>query len=254
MDAHSLGRRAAVRALGGALLALPLAGCGRGGGDGPVLTVLAAASLSDVLEAAREPYAAHRPGTRLRLSFAGSQELAAQVRQGIRADVLVTADTVTMDGLARYTGEPVVIARNELTLVTAPGNPLGIGGLADLARPELTVVLAAPEVPAGRSARRALELAGTEVAPASHEASVRAVLTKVTLGEAAAGIVFVTDAAAAGDQVTEVPLPAGHQVRTAYPAATLVDAPEPAEAAAFVAWLTSAEAAGLLRAAGFGAP
>ncbi|WP_103500982.1 molybdate ABC transporter substrate-binding protein [Streptomyces sp. SM14] len=259
-------RPAVLRLLLSALLVLPLAACGSGGGSGPgdadgagadggdtALTVLAAASLTDVLEEAKPLYEREH-GVELRLSFAGSQELAAQVREGVPADVLVTADSTSMDGVADRTEGPVVIAENELTIVTAPGNPEGVTGLADLAREDLTVVLAAPEVPVGRYGQQILDEAGVRVNPASQETNVRSVLTKVTLGEADAGIVYATDAASAGDRVATVTIPAAQNVLAEYPAAALSEAPNPGEAAAFVTWLRSDRAVELLETAGFRVP
>ncbi|WP_130796671.1 molybdate ABC transporter substrate-binding protein [Streptomyces otsuchiensis] len=261
-------RPAALRLLLSALLVLPLAACGSGGGSGPgdadgagagadggdtALTVLAAASLTDVLEEAKPLYESER-GVELRLSFAGSQELAAQVREGVPADVLVTADSTSMDGVADRTEGPVVIAENELTIVTAPGNPEDVTGLADLAREDLTVVLAAPEVPVGRYGQQILDEAGVRVNPASQETNVRSVLTKVTLGEADVGIVYATDAASAGDRVATVTIPAAQNVLAEYPAAALSEAPNPVEAAAFVSWLRSDRAVELLETAGFRVP
>ncbi|NJQ05443.1 molybdate ABC transporter substrate-binding protein [Streptomyces lonarensis] len=259
-----LPRRRLRTALCAALLVLPLAACGGGDGDGgsdgangqagAEVTVLAAASLTDVLEEAAPLFEQAHDGVDLRFSFAGSQELAAQVREGLPADVLVTADTTTMADVADRTGEPVVVATNELTLVTASGNPEGVADLADLARDDLTVVLAAPEVPVGRYGEQVLADAGVEVAPASLETNVRSVLTKVALGEADAGIVYASDAASVGDRVTAVPLPAERNVLAEYPAAVLTEAPHPEAAADFVAWLGSAEAAELFTAAGFRVP
>ncbi|MDT0346197.1 molybdate ABC transporter substrate-binding protein [Streptomyces litchfieldiae] len=257
------GRRPAALAAAGLLLGT-LAACGSGGDDGgggegnggggARLTVLAAASLTDVFEAAEGVYEEGHPGIDVEFSFAGSQELAAQVAQGIPADVLVTADTPTMEGVADRTGESVIFAHNELAVVTPPGNPAGVETLADLADPGLRLVLAAPEVPAGRYGRQILDAGGVTATPDSEEPSVRAVLSKVRLGEADAGIVYVTDAASAGDDVHTIPVPAGQNVIADYPAAPLDDSEHPEEAQEFVDWLTSEEAAALLADVGFPLP
>ncbi|GAB2933862.1 molybdate ABC transporter substrate-binding protein [Streptomyces mayteni] len=245
-------------------LLVPLAACGSeddpaddaaAADESATLTVLAAASLTDVFEEAKEVYEDANPGTTLEFSFAGSQELVAQVEQGAPADVLVTADTPTMDGVADETAvDPVVIARNALTIVTPPDNPAGVAALADLADPDLRLVLAAPEVPAGRYGRQILEAQGVEATPDSEEPNVRAVLGKVQLGEADAGLVYVTDATAAGDGVATVDIPEDQNVTAEYPAAPLADSEHPDAAADFVEWLASDEAQALLTDAGFQAP
>ena len=259
-------RRSVVAALTAALLS-PLAGCGDGGGtrhgggsgagDTPEvrLTVLAAASLTDVFEKAGAAYEKAHPGVRLTFSFAGSQQLAAQVKQGVPADALVTADRRTMAEVRSETvGESTVIARNRLVIVVGEGNPRQVGGLADLTDDDLAVVLAAPEVPVGRYSRRVLDAQHLTVHPVSEEPDVRTVLGKVALGEADAGIVYRTDAAAAPDKVDTVAIPDARNAVAAYPAAVLRDGAHPKAATAFLTWLRGPEAQRLLRAAGFQKP
>lgn len=248
-------RRAAGSALACAVLAVPTAGCGDAdAGENATVTVLAAASLTDVLPEAAAGFEEEHPGVTLRFSFAGSHELVAQIGEGLPADVLVTADQDTMDSISHRTDEVRVIAENQLTIVTAPGNPLGIDSLASLAESGVKTVLAAEDVPVGRYSREILDRAQARVSPVSEEASVRAVLSKVMLGEADAGIVYTTDAAAGGDQVTGVPLPDEQNVTAAYPAATLTDAPSPEEAADFLDWLSGGSAQDALTGAGFRVP
>ncbi|MER7730108.1 molybdate ABC transporter substrate-binding protein [Streptomyces erythrochromogenes] len=260
-------RRSLTGLIGVALLAPVLSACGNddgstsappsasGSGVPPAnLTVLAAASLTDVFKTAGAAYEKANPGTKATFSFAGSQELASQVRQGAPADVLVTADTRTMDGLGAETNDPVVIAKNRLVIATTPGNPHKIGSLKDLADPKLKVVLAAPEVPVGRYSQEALAKAGVTVKPVSQEPNVRAVLSKVELGEADAGIVYQTDTTAAGDKVTAVGIPDDQNAIASYPAASLKDSQNQTAADAFVTWLSAPEAQQILRQAGFQQP
>ncbi|XIE81248.1 molybdate ABC transporter substrate-binding protein [Streptomyces sp. SBR177] len=234
-------------------------GAGNGGGSGAAsgstrLTVLAAASLTDAFRTAGAAYEKSHPGTRLTFSFAGSQELVAQVSQGSPADVLVTADTTSMDKVKGDTGTPSVIARNRLVIATGEGNPLKIDALKDLADDRVKVVLAAPEVPAGKYSKQILDRQRLTVKPVSQEPNVRAVLSKVELGEADAGLVYRTDAESAADKVDAVDIPDAQNAVARYPAATLKDSRHAEAAAAFVAWLSSPEAQKILRKAGFQQP
>ncbi|MFF4169382.1 molybdate ABC transporter substrate-binding protein [Streptomyces sp. NPDC001744] len=254
-------RRTALAALVTALL-VPLAACSggaqdtggsAGAGSAPRtrLTVLAAASLTDVFRTAGAAYERSHPGTRVTFSFAGSQELVAQVAQGAPADALVTADTGSMDKVRADTGAPVVIARNRLVIAVGKGNPFKVDALEDLADTRLKVVLAAPGVPAGTYGAKILDARGITVRPVSREPNVRAVLGKVGLGEADAGLVYATDAESAGGKVDAVRIPDAQNAVAAYPAATLKASENAGAAAAFVAWLSSPEAQKILRDAGF---
>ncbi|MGW0748568.1 molybdate ABC transporter substrate-binding protein [Streptomyces sp. NPDC002587] len=267
---HPTRRRTAAAALTAALL-VPLAACGEESGGTKAdaaagapasgsaapraanLTVLAASSLTDAFKAAGAAYEKAHPGTKVTFSFAGSQELAAQVKQGAPADALVTADTRTMDGVKAetQTGEATVIAMNRLVIATGKGNPFKIAGLKDLADTKIKVVLAAPEVPVGRYSKEILEKQGVTVKPVSQEPNVRAVLSKVELGEADVGLVYRTDSAKSGDKVVAVEIPDEQNAVASYPAAALKQSKNPGAAAAFVAWLSTPEAQKILQDAGF---
>ncbi|MFD7613199.1 molybdate ABC transporter substrate-binding protein [Streptomyces sp. NPDC059828] len=218
------------------------------------LTVLAASSLTDVFKKAGAAYEKAHPGTKLTFSFAGSQELVSQVQQGAPADVLVTADTKSMDKVTSDTGTPAVIARNRLVIATAEGNPKKVDDLKDLADSKLKVVLAAPEVPAGKYSDKILDAQKITVKPVSLEPNVRAVLSKVELGEADAGLVYKTDAESAPDKVDAVTIPDAQNAIAEYPAATLKESKHAEAAAAFVAWLATPEAQRILLDAGFQQP
>lgn len=256
-------RRAALVPLAGA--ALLLAACGGGGeaepaaeGDGTrVLTVFAAASLTDTFTELEQTFEAQHEGVDVQLSFAGSSDLAAQIQQGAPADVFASADEknmvkVTDAGLV--SGEPVAFASNTLTIVTAPGNPEGIASFADLQRDGLLVVTCAPQVPCGSATQKVEEGTGVELSPVSEESAVTDVLGKVTSGQADAGLVYVTDAAGAGDAVTEVPFPESSNAVNVYPIATLSDAADAELAQQFVDLVNGSEGRAVLDEAGFAAP
>jgi len=180
------------------------------------------------------------PGTMVRFSFAGSSSLAAQIQEGALGDVFASADQPNMQKLvqAGLTAEsPMVFARNDLEIVVGKGNPKHIAFLADLARAGLVVVLCAPAVPCGHYAAQALQKAGVSVKPASQEADVKSVLSKVALGEADAGIVYVTDVKAAGHSVDGVAIAPELNVVAEYPIVILKDSQNRALARAFISYV-----------------
>lgn len=220
----------------------------------PQLTVFAAASLTDAFTALGDDYMAAHPGTTVTFNFAGSQDLVAQLQQGATADVLATADTKTMTAMADAVGTPQTFAGNKLIIAVAPDNPKGITGLKALAGEDLKVVLAAPEVPAGKYAQQILEQAGVDVAPVSLEESVKGVVTKISLGEADAGIVYVTDVSAAGGKIDGVAIPEEGNVVATYPIALVTAGNQPQAAQTFVDYVLSSEGQQVLQSFGFLAP
>jgi molybdate transport system substrate-binding protein len=255
--------------VGPLVLLLLVAGCaggsaarepGGGAADGEVtgtLTVLAAASLTESFTELAERFESDHPGAAVRLSFGASSELAAQVDQGAPADVFAAASPETMAlavdaGAVR--GEPRVFARNRLEIAVPPGNPGGVTGLADLAREELKVALCAPEVPCGSVAETVLRAAGVTPAPDTLEADVKATLTKVTLGEVDAALVYRTDVLAAGDAVRGIEFPEADRAVNDYLLAVLTGAPNPGAAQAFADLVRSRPGRAVLTEAGFDAP
>jgi molybdate transport system substrate-binding protein len=171
------------------------------------IVVLAAASLTDVVEGLAEEYAAEHPGIRVELSTAGSSTLAEQIIEGAPADLYLAADDVTMARAqsSGRLGDAVPLAANRLVLVTPAGNPAGVESVRDLERDELAVGLCAPEVPCGRSAVEVLDRERVEAAPDTFEPDVRSLLEKLRLGELDAGLVYRTDVLASGGEVVEIP-------------------------------------------------
>ncbi len=227
-------------------LALPLASCA----DPPgTLRVLAAASLTEAFGELARTFEARHSDVALTFSFAASSALARQVVEGAPGDVLATADQATMAHVVaagRAATGPTLFARNRLAVAVAPGNPRRIDGLADLARPGLTVVLCAPEVPCGQAAAQVLGAAAVEVRAASLEEHVKAVVSRVALGEADAGLAYATDVRAPG--VEGVAIPDAQNVATAYPIAVLRDS---AAARAWVDHVLSPESQLVLARLGF---
>lgn len=223
---------------------------------GGSITVFAASSLTDAFTRIGASFEKAHPGVMVHLTFAGSSTLAAQIQQGAIGDVFASADQPTMQKLVAaglVSGSPSIFARNRLEIVVAAGNPKRIGELADLSSAGLVVLLCAPAVPCGRYATQALRAAGVTVTPASQEADVKAVVSRVALGEADAGIVYVTDVKSAGVRVQGVDIPARLNVTADYPMAVLKDSQDVALARAFISYVL-ADGQHILAQDGFAAP
>jgi molybdate transport system substrate-binding protein len=211
------------------------------------LTVFAAASLTNVFPKI-DPHG--------RYSFGGSNMLAAQIQQGLPADVFAAADTKLPAQLHRQglVTRPYVFTANRLVIVVARGNPLHITGVRDLERSGLKIVMAAAGVPVGdytRTVLARLGLADLVRKAVSQETDVREVLAKLTLGEADAGFVYATDAKAVAGKVSVLRLPPSSQPRVLYAAAAVKSSKDLAAAKAWVKRLRGAAAQKKLRAAGF---
>jgi molybdate transport system substrate-binding protein len=251
-----------VRVAVAGVLAAALVGCGDdddsdAGAAGGDLTVFAAASLTDAFTEIGEAFELSHPDASVTFNFAASSDLVTQIDQGAPADVFASADEANMTKLtdAGSNGDvPQVFATNRLEIIVQPGNPHGIAEVADLADPDLIVVTCAPEVPIGAYSAEVFDKAGIDVTPDSLEENVRAVVTKVTLGEADAGIVYTTDVLAAGDEAEGVEIPAELNVTATYPIAMTNDAPNPDGAVAFVDFVLAPEGQDVLERYGFTGP
>ncbi|WP_231569627.1 molybdate ABC transporter substrate-binding protein [Prescottella defluvii] len=244
-----------------AVLTAALAGCAGAtdaGTDGDEsITVFAAASLKSTFTELGQRFEAQHPGTRVVFNFAGSSDLVAQLDQGAPGDVFASADTANMTKAGRaglIASDPVNFATNVLTIVVPPGNPANVASFADLARPDVTVVVCAPQVPCGTATQKIEDATGVRLTPVSEESSVTDVLGKVVTGQADAGLVYVTDAAGAGDKVVEVRFPEAARVVNTYPIAVLNKSGNPETATDFVGFVAGMEGRAVLSDAGFGAP
>jgi len=230
-------------------LGLLPASCG-GSSEGGKLTVFAASSLTDVFRALAPD---------ARLNFAGSDELATQIREGAKADVYAAAsprypDELHADGLIE---RPRVFATNRLVLIVPSDNPAGIEAIADLRRPGIRLVVGAEGVPIGDYTRKALEQLGqTDVLSrvVSQEDDVKGVVSKVAFGEADAGFVYATDVKPVSEDVRAIELPPQAQTEVLYPIAVVVGVEHRAEAERFIELVLGERGRAALRRAGFGVP
>jgi molybdate transport system substrate-binding protein len=242
------------RSLTALVLVLPLAGCGGdtegGGGE---LTVLAAASLTDAYESLAGQFESD-DDVDVTFSFGSSTDLAEQAADGAPGDVLATADETSMQVPedAGVAGEVTAFATNVLVIVTPPDNPAGIESLDEL--DGATWVRCADEVPCGRVAQAILQDNGVTAEPASLEDDVRATLDKVTSGEADAGLVYASDAVAAGDDVATVEIPGAEEQLTSYFVTTLAQSEDADLAQDWVDLVTSEAGRQSLEDAGFTLP
>lgn len=236
-------------------IAVVLAACSGGPGSSGSserlsITVFAAASLTEAFEAIGRGFNRASGDVDVEFNFLASSDLAAQIIEGAPADVFASADEANMtrvvdEGLVT---DPVVFAENRLSIAVPAGNPAGIESLGDLEDPDLVVALCNEECPAGRYATEVFEAAGITVEPDSLEADVRGVLTRVGLGEADAGLVYVTDVVADPD-VEGVDIRDEDNVVAAYPIAALDGAR--AEATEFVDYVRSSSGQRVLTDYGF---
>lgn len=219
------------------------------------ITVSAAASLTEAFGEIGRAFEAANPGTEVVFNFDASSALVEQIEQGAPADVFASADEANMSKLTAdnlVDGPPEVFARNQAVIVTKPGNPEGIKRLADLADVGV-VALCGEEVPCGKIAAKVLEEAGVSIPSdrITRGQNVKATLGAVANGDAEAGIVYVTDAEAAGATVQAVSIPETAASINVYPIAVLKASGNKAVARAFVDWVASDAGQAALKAAGF---
>lgn len=234
---------------------LVVAACGGGDAGGKkTLVVFAAASLQNAFTELEAVFEAEHEGVDVTMSFAGSSDLVTQILGEAPVDVFASADTATMGRLGDRAIDPEDFATNTLQIAVPSGNPAGVETFDDLADPDLDLVVCAPEVPCGSAAQRAAAAAGVELQPDSQEQSVTDVLGKISSGEADAGLVYVTDAAAAGDTVESIDLPAVARVVNTCPIAVVEGSEQEEIAREFVELVLGETGQRVLRDAGFGAP
>lgn len=217
------------------------------------ITVAAAASLTEAFTTIGDQFEDACEGSDVTFTFDSSGKLSEQILSGAPVDVFASADEANVEKVADLqAGDPEVIARNRLAIVTKPGNPEGIETLADLADAGV-VALCAEDAPCGTFAAEALSSADVTIdeANVTRGENAKGTLTAVSEGDAVAGIVYVTDAQAAGDAVTAVEIPDDQNVLATYPVVVIEGAGDDALAQAFAAYLQTDAAQGVLADAGF---
>jgi molybdate transport system substrate-binding protein len=229
----------------------------------PTLTVFTAASLTEAFTAIGKQFEAARPNTRVLFNFAGSQQLAQQIAQGAPADVFASADQQQMQVVIQSgrvdARAPKIFAANRLVVIVPRANPAGITGLSDLTKPGVQIVLADAAVPVGSYSLEFLNNASQQLEfgesyrdqvlenIVSYEENVRVVLSKVSLGEADAGIVYISDLAAANtNAISVLEIPGSLNVAASYLIAPVADSPQAALAGDFVDFVLSSSGQDIL--------
>ena len=218
------------------------------------LTVLAAASLTAAFNKIGDDVHKKDPGVDVKFSFAGSPTLVTQIQEGAPADIFAAADEANMRKVAAggfNIDTPAVFAHNKLEIAVQAGNPKHIASLSDLANPAIKVAVCAPGVPCGTYSTTTFGKAGITVKPVTQEQDVKSVLTKVGLGEADAGIVYVTDVKAGGSQVEGVTIPDNLNTTAQYPIVELKTTRNDAAAKAFIDYVVGTAGQRTLASFGF---
>jgi molybdate transport system substrate-binding protein len=232
--------------------------------DSQVLTVFAAASLTDAFEEIGKNFEAAHSGVAVTFNFAGSQSLRTQIEQGSQADIFASANSKEMDALVTgnfvAANKPQIFLANQLVVILPANNPAGLNKLADLTRGGLKLVLAAEEVPVGNYSLQALDKLEAVLGDGfkekvlanvvSYENDVRQVVAKVQLGEADAGIVYLSDTVAA-PELQKIEIPRETNILAEYPLAVLSQSKHPGLAQAFIDYVLSAEGQAILKKWGF---
>ena len=212
------------------------------------ITVFAAASLTDSFADVAAAFTKEHPNVKVVFSFGGSSALAEQIAQGAPADVFAAASPAAM---ATAGASGVNFVSNTLEIAVPKGNPGAVKSLADFANPDLDIALCAVEVPCGAAAAKVFDATGITASVDTYEQDVKAVLTKISLGEVDAGLVYKTDVLAAGNDVKGIEFPESSEAVNEYPIPTISDSDA---TRAFVAFVLSKRGQSILAAAGFGAP
>ncbi|HZX04562.1 molybdate ABC transporter substrate-binding protein [Kribbella sp.] len=257
-------RRTAFAALA-AVAAFALAGCGSNTPAASTpstsgtpslsgeINVFAAASLTGTFTQLGKDFETAHPGVKVNFNFDASSALAQQINKGAPADVFASAAPKNMDQVTDK-NTPTTFVKNTLEIAVPKGNPGHITGLKDFTDKSKKIALCAPEVPCGAAAQKVFKAAGLTAQPDTLEKDVKAALTKVSLDEVDAALVYKTDVLSAKDKVEGIEFPEASKAVNQYPIATLTKAPNPNGAKAFVDYVLSDKGKAILTAAGFDAP
>jgi len=254
--------RRTAAAVVAAVAALTLTSCGddsspaaapSSAGISGTVNVFAAASLTGTFTQLGKDFEAAHPGVKVVFNFAGSSALATQINQGAPADVFASAAPKNLNDVTDK-GTPTTFAKNELEIAVPKGNPAKITGLTDFTNKDRKIALCAEQVPCGAAAKKVFEAAKLTPQPDSLEQDVKAALTKVSLGEVDAALVYKTDVLAAKDKVEGIEFPEASKAVNDYPIATLTKAANPDGAKAFVDFVLSDHGKTVLTNAGFVSP